>query len=203
MSKGTKPTPPPLDAAEQTAAAGSSTTSGNAPHAESGKATAEDAARASAAAAAASDPRRFARDTPAPGDEVPPPTAGEFAAARTTPAPAPPAVTEAANQLAGGLAIPAVPVDASAKPGALISQRSGQYLARPDPTKPISTTEPVVQGNWVGRYEDEDGNPCPAHVKHGTPLSALPRDLVREIVGTRKQVVGVLPPKQPDNPFTP
>jgi hypothetical protein len=184
MSKNNKPTPPPLDDEAAVAAGGHS----DVPHAESGKATADDAKLAAARDAVA------ARDA----------AVGEAAAeARTAPAPASPEVTRAANKLAGGIAIPAAPVDVDAAPGAYIAQRSGQYVAKPDPSKPLSTTEAVVHGNWVGRYHDDEGEPCPAYVKHGTPISALPSDLAQAIVETRGQVVGPLPPKQPPNPFTP
>jgi hypothetical protein len=180
MSK--KPTPAPLD---DDAANPSNS---DIPAAESGKATADDAKLADARDAAA------ARDA-ALGNAT--------AAARTEPAPAAPEVTKAANKLAGGIAIPASPVDVDAAPGAVIAARSGQYVARPDPGKPLSLTDDVVHGNWVGRYHDSDGEPCPAYVKHGTPIAALPSDLAQAIVETRGQVVGPLPPKQPQNPFTP
>ena len=184
MSKHNKPTPAPLDD-EQAVANGAH---GDIPHAESGRATADDAKLAAAKDATA------ARDA----------ALGEATAeARTAPAPASPEVTRAANKLAGGIAIPAAPVDVDASPGAVISNRSGQFVARPDPSRPISTTEAVVHGNWVGRYHDDDGEPCDAYVKHGTPVADLPKDLVRDILETRGQVVGPLPPKAPQNPFTP
>jgi hypothetical protein len=186
MSKHNKPTPPPLDDEQAVAAGGHS----DAPHAESGKATADDAKFAAARDAAA------ARDE-ALGD------ADATTEARTAPAPASTEVTNAANKLAGGIAIAASTVDVNARPGAVIAQRSGQFVARPDPSKPISATEAVVHSNWVGRYHDEDGNDCPAYVKHGTPIADLPKDLVRQIRETRGQIVGPLPPKAPQNPFTP
>lgn len=179
---GNKPKPAPLDDEQ------ANPSNADIPHAESGKATADDAKLADARDAAA------ARDA-ALGDAT--------AAARTEPAPAAPEVTRAANKLAGGIAIPATPVDVDAAPGAVIAARSGQFVARPDPTKPISTTEPVVLGNWVGRYHDDEGESCAAYVKHGTPISGLPSDLAQAIVETRGQVVGPIPPKAPPNPFTP
>jgi len=169
-----KPTPAPLDDEQ------ANPSNADVPHAESGRATEDDVKAAGAREAAA------LRD-----------------AARNASAPVPPAVTVEANKLAGGIAVPAAAVDVDARPGAVISQRSGQFVARPDPTKPISLTEAVVHGNWVGRYHDDEGNDCAAYVKHGTPLSALPRDLVRDIAETRGQVLGPLPPKAPQNPFTP
>lgn len=181
MSK--KPTPAPLD--DENA----NPSNADVPHAESGRATEADVKLAAAKDAAA------ARD--AAIDE-------HATEARTAPAPAAPEVTRAANKLAGGIAIPASPVDVDDdRPRAVIADRSGQFVARPDPTKPISTTEPVVLGNWVGRYKDAAGNDCPAYVKHGTPISGLPSDLAQAIVETRGQVVGPIPPKAPPNPFTP
>lgn len=88
-------------------------------------------------------------------------------------------------------------VDADAPPGALISETTGDFIARPDPTKPLGTGA-VVIGNWYGTYDGKA-----AHVKHGTPISELPSALVELITNTRRQRVGPLPPKQPDNPHTP
>lgn len=93
---------------------------------------------------------------------------------------------------------PPTPSPASDEPGAIIVDSSGVMYARPDPTKPLSLTASVVLGNWFGSF-----NGKPAHVRHGTPIAALPSALVQAIRSTRKQSVGVLPPKAPSNPFTP
>jgi hypothetical protein len=84
------------------------------------------------------------------------------------------------------------------RPRALINNAAGVFVARPDPTKPISLTAPVVNGNWCGQYQGKQ-----AHVKHGTPIEDLPSELQQLIVETRGQVVGPLPPKPQQNPFTP
>jgi hypothetical protein len=82
-------------------------------------------------------------------------------------------------------------------PGALITDATGIFVARPDPTKPLGETV-VCIGNWYGSYDGK-----PAHVKHGTPLSELPSALVDAITNTRGQRVGPLPPKEPPNALAP
>ncbi len=93
---------------------------------------------------------------------------------------------------------PQMPPQPTGEPRALINNSGSVFVARPDPTRPISTTAAVVQGNWCGTFEGKTAN-----VKHGTPIADLPKDLQKLIVETRGQVVGPLPPRQPQNPFTP
>jgi len=180
-----KPKPPPLETPANAAS--------DVPHAESGKATLADATIASAKANAAERAGADARTAAAAE-----PDAGEG-----SPAVFPPAASGVVPPLPGQVPSPASPTDQRERPGAYISDRSGQFIARPDPTKPISTTDEVVHGNWVGRFKDQNGDEVPAVVKHGTPIHALPRKLQALIRETRGQVVGVLPPKQAPNPFTP
>lgn len=177
MGTGNKPKPPPLDDEAAIVNAGGT----DAAHAESGKATAEDAARANA------DALREARDADAARRE-----AEALEAEATLEAEA-----EAARQRRQQRQ------QRREKPTAQIIQRSDQFVARPDPSRPISATDDLVLGNWVGRYVGPDGQACPALVKHGTPIEALPRDLADAIRETRGQRVGPLPPRQPPNPFTP
>lgn len=158
MTKGSKPTPPPLDADEQ-AAAGSAS---DVPHAESGKATAEDAQRATADAARAAAP-------PA--------------------APPPPDDDDA----------PLPPVE---QPPALIADSGGQLVARPNPLVPFDPKADLVLMNWFGHVKGEDG-PKQVHVKYGTPFKALPADVRAALRKTTGVQIGPLPPKPPQNPFTP
>lgn len=175
MSKGSgsKPTPPPLDDGEKVAAAGDSSL----PHAESGKATAEDAHRATVDAARAADPRAAAaaaaavneraRDTPSPDDEVPPPAAGDE---------------------------PPEPV--------LFADSGGQFIARPNPQVPLDPKADLVLGNWFGHVRRGD-ELVQVHVKHCTLFGALPSEVRAAIRKTKGVQVGPLPPKLPQNPFQP
>lgn len=140
-------------------------------------------------------------DAPAAVDAVPLATSGRAtaddadaaardAAAAARKAAAPPDPPRPAD------ATPTAPDDD--RPRALISDASGVYVARPDPTRPISLTAAVVNGNWCGQHKGKQ-----AHVKHGTPIDDLPVALQRSIRETRGQVVGPLPPKPQQNPFTP
>lgn len=147
-----KPKPPPLDTDEAAAAATS-----DVPHAESGKATADDAA------AAAAELAKLAASQP-PASETPQP--------------------------------PAQPTGERAK--AVLVDSAGVLYARPDPSAPISLTEAVVNGNFYCSYRGK-----PAHVKHGTPASGLPDELLEQINRSNPDAIRPLPPKQPPNPFAP
>lgn len=179
MSKASnKPTPPPLDEGDQNANTGSS--SGSVPHAESGKATAEDAQRASA-----EDARNAARAAAA---QQPQQTDEATAAA---------AAANAVDETAGRPP-QAVKGDKVARARAVVSESSGQLVARPDPAAPPSAETHVVLSNWFGHVEDK-----PCHVKYGTPIEDLPRAVQRAIANTKGIKIGPIPPKLPDNPFTP
>jgi hypothetical protein len=184
MSKGSaKPTPPPLDDGEKVAAGDASV-----PHAESGKATPEDAQRAAA------DARLAATKGIDPSD---------VAAARTAPAPATPEVTAAANALAAGTAIPAEPVDVDGRePAVLIADSGGQVIARPNPQVPLDPKADLVLGNWFGHVK-RGNDLVQVHVKHGTLFAELPREVQKAIRGTKGVQVGPMPPKLPPNPFQP
>jgi hypothetical protein len=165
-----KPKPPPLDGAETDATEppAASPAETDTPAATSGKATAADAAAADALVLAAASRAAAARQDFDEGRRA------HLVQTRTR--------VEHDDE----------------RPRALINDAPGVFVARPDPTRPISVTAAVVNGNWCGQYQGK-----PAHVKHGTPIEDLPNELQRAICETRGQVVGPLPAKPPENPFTP
>lgn len=204
MSKaGNKPTPPPLDGEQAIAAAGS--TSG-APLAESGKVTsAEDAnavARDDVAAQRAAleaervelqreldELARRREDLRRQRESV----GRAREAVETDPATALRSAAAAVDTAAGR-----PPGQVLAEPRALLSDSSGQLVARPDPMAPPNETTVVVISNWYGHVDGKA-----VHIKHGTPFSDLPPSVQRAVQNTRGQRVGPLPPKLPPNPFTP